>query len=125
MFEKIEELERHYQEMEGLLADPATMADQGEFRKLSKEHAGLSEIVDTYRRYRKLGADLEDNRQLLKENDPEIRALAEEEVPALEGVRERVAEQIKTLLLPEHPNDDRILMLELRACAGGDEPALF
>jgi peptide chain release factor 1 len=125
MFEKIEELERHYQEMEGLLADPATMADQGEFRRLSKEHAGLSEIVETYRRYRKIGADLEDNRQLLMECDPEIRALAEEEIPALEEERERVAEQIKLLLLPKDPNDDRNVILEIRAGTGGDEAALF
>ena len=125
MFEKIEELERRYQELEGLLSDPATLADQGEFRKLSKEHAGLSEIVDTYRRYRKLGADLEDNRLLLKESDPEIRALAEEEIPALEEERERVAEQIKILLLPKDPNDDRNVILEIRAGTGGDEAALF
>ncbi|HTY20909.1 MAG TPA: peptide chain release factor 1 [Geobacteraceae bacterium] len=123
MFEKIEELERRFQELESLLADPAVIANQVEFRRLSREHADLSDLVKAYRRYRKLLADIDDNRELL--SDPDMREMAEEELATLEAEKERIEGEINLLLLPKDPNDDRSVILEIRAGTGGDESALF
>jgi peptide chain release factor 1 len=123
MFEKIEELERHYQELESLLADPVVIGNQGEFRKLSREHAELSALVDAYRRYRKILAEINDNRGLLA--DPDMKEMAEEELSNLEGEKERLEGEINLLLLPRDPNDDKSVILEIRAGTGGEESALF
>jgi len=123
MFEKIEELERHYQELESLLADPVVIGNQGEFRKLSREHAELSALVDAYRRYRKILAEITDNRGLLA--DPEMKEMAEEELSNFEGEKERLEGEINLLLLPRDPNDDKSVILEIRAGTGGEESALF
>jgi peptide chain release factor 1 len=123
MFEKIEELERRFQELESFLADPAVISNQVEFRRLSREHADLNGLVDAYRRYKKTLADMEDNRQLL--SDPEMREMAEEELSVLQREKERMEEEINLLLLPKDPNDDRSVILEIRAGTGGDESALF
>jgi peptide chain release factor 1 len=123
MFEKIEELERRFQELESLLSDPAVIGNQGEFRKLSREHAELSGLVDAYRRYRKVLTDIDDNRELLA--DPEMREMAGEELACLEAGKERLESEINLLLLPRDPNDDKSVILEIRAGTGGDESALF
>jgi peptide chain release factor 1 len=123
MFDKIEELERRYQELEALLSDPAVIANQTEFRKLSREHSDLSALVDAYRRYRKVLADIEGNRELL--DDPDMKEMAQEELSALEDEKVGLAEEIRLLLLPKDPNDNKSVILEIRAGTGGDESALF
>lgn len=123
MLEKIEELERRFQELESMLADPAVIGNQGEFRKLSREHADLSDLVGEYRIYRKVLADIKDNCELLA--DPEMKAMAEEELNLLEAEKERLEGEINLLLLPKDPNDDKNVILEIRAGTGGDESALF
>ncbi|GFO53213.1 peptide chain release factor 1 [Geomonas sp. Red276] len=125
MFEKIAELERRYEELESLLADPEVLANQTEFRRLSKEHSGLSELVAAYREYKKLLSDIEDNRELMKEPDQEMREMAEAELETLEKRRAELDAEIKVLLLPKDPNDDKSVVLEIRAGTGGDESALF
>jgi len=125
MLQKIEELERRYQELESLLSDPAVLGNQGEFRRLSKEHFDLSALVNAYREYKKIVTEIEDNRGLLNESDPEMREMAEAELEVLENRRENLGEEIKFLLLPKDPNDDRSVVLEIRAGTGGDEAALF
>jgi peptide chain release factor 1 len=125
MFEKIAELERRYEELESLLADPEVLANQQEFRKLSKEHSGLAELVAAYREYKKLLADIEDNRELLREPDQEMREMAQAELEGLEERRTVLDGEIKLLLLPKDPNDDKSVVLEIRAGTGGDESALF
>jgi peptide chain release factor 1 len=125
MLHKIEELERRFDELESLLADPSVLGNQVEFRRLSKEHYELSALVSTYRDYKKIVAQMDDNRELLNEADPEMREMAEAELEELEGSRERLEEEIKLLLLPKDPNDDRSVVLEIRAGTGGDEAALF
>ncbi|MCM0081203.1 peptide chain release factor 1 [Geomonas sp. Red32] len=125
MFEKIAELERRYEELESLLADPEVLANQTEFRRLSKEHSGLSELVAAYREYKKLLSDMEDNRELMKEPDQEMREMAEAELESLEKRRVELDAEIKVLLLPKDPNDDKSVVLEIRAGTGGDESALF
>jgi peptide chain release factor 1 len=85
MMDKIEELERRYQELEALLSDPAVISNQPEFRKFSREHADLTDLVRVYRRYRKILGEIDDNRELL--NDPDMKEMAEEELRSLEPSR--------------------------------------
>ena len=123
MVEKLEELERRFQELEALLSDPAVIANQPEFRKFSREHADLSELVAAYRRYRKILMEITGNRELL--TDPDMRDMAEEELRSLEDDKESLEAEIRLLLLPEDPNDKKSVILEIRAGTGGDESALF
>jgi len=123
MFEKIEELERRYQELEALLSDPAVIANQPEFRRYSREHADLSDLVAAHRRYKKVLAEIAGNRDLLA--DPDMKEMAEEELSSLEEEKERLAGDIRLLLLPKDPNDSKNVILEIRAGTGGDESALF
>ncbi|HEY5976050.1 MAG TPA: peptide chain release factor 1 [Geobacteraceae bacterium] len=123
MLDKIEELERRFQELEALLSDPTVIANQTEFRKFSREHADLSPLVEVYRRHKKVLAEIEDNRELLA--DPDMKEMAEEELRALEEEQERLTQEIRLLLLPKDPNDSKNVILEIRAGTGGDESALF
>jgi peptide chain release factor 1 len=123
MLEKIEELERRFQELESLLSDPAVIANQPEFRRFSREHSDLSELVAAYRCYRKIIAEIEGNRELLA--DPEMKGMAEAELATLEERKRALEGEFRLLLLPKDPNDDRNVVLEIRAGTGGDEAALF
>ena len=123
MLDKIEELERRFQELEALLSDPLVISNQPEFRKFSREHADLSPLVDVYRRYRKVLDDIDGNRELLA--DPEMKDMAEEERKSLEEEKTALESEIRLLLLPKDPNDSRNVILEIRAGTGGDESALF
>jgi peptide chain release factor 1 len=123
MIDRIEELERRYQELEALLADPAIISNQSEFRKFSREHNDLSPLVKSYRQHRKILEEIEGNRELLA--DPDMKEMAEEELQSLEGQREQLEADIRVLLLPKDPNDSKNVILEIRAGTGGDESALF
>jgi len=123
MMDKIEELERRYQELEALLSDPAVISNQPEFRKFSREHSDLSELVAAYRRYRKVLGEIADNRELLA--DPDMKEMAEDELKGLGAEKEQLDADIRMLLLPKDPNDDKSVILEIRAGTGGDESALF
>jgi len=123
MFDKIEELERRYQELEALLSDPAIISNQPEFRKFSREHSDLSALVAAYRRWRRVVNEIEENREMLA--DPDMKEMAEEELKGLEGEKEQLEADIQLLLLPKDPNDDKGVILEIRAGTGGDESALF
>src|SRR6185369_11976903 len=123
MFDKIEELDRRYQELEALLSDPVVISNQPEFRKLSREHADLTDLVNAYRRWRKVIGEIEENKDLLA--DPDMKEMAEEELKSLEEEREKLEADIQLLLLPKDPNDDKSVILEIRAGTGGDESALF
>ncbi|PLX83850.1 MAG: peptide chain release factor 1 [Desulfuromonas sp.] len=125
MFSKLEEVVDRFREIEGLLSDPATMADQGKFRALTKEHAGLSELVEVYGELRKTNEELGGNRELLKDSDPEIREMAKAEILELEERQGELEGQLKILLLPKDPNYEKNIILEIRAGTGGDEAALF
>lgn len=123
MMDKIEELERRYQELESLLSDPVVISNQPEFRKLSREHSDLSELVAAYRRYRKVLGEIADNQELLA--DPDMKEMAEDELKSLEAEKDQLDADIRLLLLPKDPNDDKSVILEIRAGTGGDESALF
>lgn len=123
MFKKLEEVEKRFEDLERKLQDPSISAQ--DIRNYSKEHSGLKELVDAYRTYRQAEADLVASKELLEDNDAEMRAFAKEEVSRLQTEIETLTKQLNILLLPKDPNDDRNVVLEIRAGAGGDEAALF
>ncbi len=123
---KMEDLERRTAEIEGMLGDPEIIAKRNEFMKLSKEHADLSELVAAWGAYRKMRAEIEDARAMVKDSDDaEMKELAKEELAALEAALPGKEQELKILLLPKDPNDAKNTMLEVRAGTGGDEAALF
>ena len=123
MLDKIQDLEVRFQELESLLSDPTVIANQPEFRKLSREHADLTPLIESYRRYRRVLDELAENRELV--TDPEMKEMAEEEITRLEEEQVTLEESLRILLLPKDPNDSRDVILEIRAGTGGDESALF
>ena len=125
MFDKLQAVEARYLEIEHKLGDPDLANRPDEFRRLSKEHASLQEVVAEYRHYRKTKSEIQSNKELLIEGDPEFSAMAKEELKALEPELEASAKRLQVLLLPQDPNDLKNVFLEIRAGAGGEEAALF
>lgn len=125
MFDKLGAVESRFLEIESKLADPSLADRPEEFRRLSKEHASLQEIVDEYRIYKKLKSDIASNKEMLGEGDAELSAMAKEELKELEPQLDIVSKKLQLLLLPQDPNDQKNILLEIRAGAGGEEAALF
>jgi peptide chain release factor 1 len=125
MFAKLERIESRFLELENALSDPETVADHREYQRLAKEHADLLPCIQALRKHRQLSTQLEENRGLLDDPDPEIRELVREEIPQLQRQLSAVAEELKELLTPTDPNDERSVILEIRAGTGGDEATLF
>ncbi len=125
MFDKLAEVENRYQDLEVQLADPDVLAKQSSFLKLAKERAEIEELVLAYREYKKVLSDLEQNAPLLRESDPDLRTMAREEEQRLTLLREETENKLKLLLLPKDKNDDKNIVLEIRAGTGGEEAALF
>lgn len=125
MFAKLEGLEKKYLELEEALAQPDVFNDQEHYRKLTKAHADLRDIVEIFRRHRALEQELADNRQLLHDSDPDIREMAQEEVRRCEEGLPELVQQLKVALLPTDPLDEKNTILEIRAGTGGEEAALF
>lgn len=126
MFDKLEDLLRKYEEIMNALSEPGVADNQERFRALMKEQSDLTPIVDAYREYKKNNQDIEDSLAMLEsESDEEMREMLKEE---LAQAKKRVGElehELKILLLPKDPNDDKNVIVEIRAGAGGDEAALF
>ena len=126
MFDKLTALEEKYNELERSMADPAVAADPEEIRKLGKSHAELLPIVTAYRHYRQLESDLETAKELLQEDlTPEEAELLQQEIDALQGQLMEAEAELKVALLPKDPNDEKNVLVEIRAGTGGDEAALF
>lgn len=125
MFAKLESLQDKYQELERELSSAEVFSDQSRYRQLTKRHSELGEIVTVYREYSRTMADLESNKELLGDSDPEIREMARAELELLDAKIEDLQRQLQILLLPKDPLDDRNVILEIRAGTGGDEAALF
>jgi peptide chain release factor 1 len=120
---KLGAVERRYDELGAKLADPAVLANRQTTQKLSKEHSDLRELVEAFRVHRDLGTRIGEARDL--QRDPEMRDLARDEEQKLGAEQRTLEERIKLLLLPKDPNDEKNIMLEIRAGAGGEEAALF
>ena len=125
MFDRLEQTEERYEELGRQLSDPAIVNDQANYRKVSKQHRDLEETVEKYREYRKLRDGVSEAKAMLGESDAEMRAMAEDELATLEPQLAKVEEELKVLLLPKDPNDDKNIIIELRAGTGGDEASLF
>jgi peptide chain release factor 1 len=125
MFANLEDVVDRFREVESLLSDPKVTSDQNRYRELAKEHSDLTEVVAVYSQYKQVCTDIEGNRELLQDSDPEMKELAKAELPELEEQRGELEEQLRLLLLPKDPNDDKNIILEVRAGTGGDEAALF
>lgn len=125
MFTKLEEVEKRFESLEIRLSDPDLANRPQEFRQLSKERSDMQELVETFRVYKQLNSEIESNRALLEDNDAEMRSMAKDELTRLAPEKEQLEAKLKVLLLPKDPNDDKNILLEIRAGAGGDEAALF
>ena len=125
VLKKLEAIERRFEELTLQLSDPAVAGSGDRFRTVSKERAQIEPSVNALRAWRALTKDIEDNRGLLEEKDPDLRQMAKEELSQLEPRVAPAEEQLKAFLVPRDPNDDKDVILEVRAGAGGDEAGLF
>jgi peptide chain release factor 1 len=126
VFDKLDNTVARYDELTRLLADPAVIGNQERYRELSKEHSGLTPLVTAYHRYRQTKADVDNLQQLsLDATDLEMRDLAAVELPDARAKLTALEEELKALLIPKDPNDDKDCMVEIRAGTGGEEAALF
>jgi peptide chain release factor 1 len=125
MLERLAEIERRYEELERLVADPAVIANRREYAALARERSQLEETVEAFRERQRLERDIAEHRELLEDADPDIREMARGELPHIEEDLVALDARLKTLLLPRDPNDERNTVVEIRAGTGGDEAALF
>ena len=126
MLEKLKDIETKYAEVERALGDPAQISNQQRLMELSKTHAELSPIVSAYQKYQQLETALEETHLMLaSETDAEIVGLAEEELETLTAQKEELTEELKLLLIPKDPNDEKNVIIEIRAGTGGEEASLF
>jgi peptide chain release factor 1 len=126
MFERLDQIEARYDELTQALASPEVIGDSAKYQKTAKAHSEISEIVDKYREYKDLVKGIAESKAMLAdEKDPEMRAYAQEELDKLEPRVAGIEEELKVLLLPKDPNDEKNVILEIRAGTGGDEATLF
>lgn len=126
MFSQLDGVVQRYEEIRHQLSAPEIASDQEKYRKLMKEMASLEILVETYAKYKTQSKELADAKELLEsESDPDLRALAKEEIAGLQKSTEELEQELKVLLLPKDPNDEKDIILEIRAGAGGDEASLF
>jgi len=126
MFERLDQIEARYEELTQALASPDIMSDSAKFQKTAKAHSEISPMVERYREYKDLKKGIAESRAMLaEEKDPEMRAYAQEELDKLEARVAAVEAELKVLLLPKDPSDEKDVILEIRAGTGGDEATLF
>ena len=123
MFEKLELVEKRYDELTTQISDPELIANNNEWRKLVKEHSSIEDVVLKYREYKKTLSDMNDAKEMME--DPEMKDLASEEYYSNKEKIAQIEEELKILLIPKDPNDNKDVICEIRAGAGGDEAALF
>src|ERR1043166_5249525 len=126
MFERLAQIESRYEELTQALASPEIIGDSSKYQKTAKAHSEIAPVVDKYREYKDLKKGIAESRALLAdEKDPDMRAYAQEELDRLEAHVVGVEEELRFLLLPKDPNDEKNVILEIRAGTGGDEATLF
>ena len=123
MFEKLEAVEKRYEELTKMISDPEVISNHTEWQKLVKEHASIEDVVLKFREYKQVKQAMEEAEELMK--DPEMKELAEEEYYSSKEKVPVIEEELKILLIPKDPDDDKNIMCEIRAGAGGEEAALF
>ncbi len=125
MFQKLEDVEKRYIELTEQISNPEVIARTSEWQKLMKEHSDLTPIVEKYREYKTIQKNLEEAKEMLNDSDKEIKDLAEMEMLEAKEKLPKVEEELKILLIPKDPDDDKNIICEIRAGAGGEEAALF
>ncbi len=125
MTDKLEAIKERYLYLEEQLADPSTLADTDKYRKVSKDYKKLKPVVEAFEAFKVNQEAFEAAKAILKDDDAELRAMAQEELQILEAQREELEERLRLLLIPKDPNDDKDVLFELRAGTGGDEASLF
>lgn len=125
MFDRLDQLEARYEDLGRQMSDPTLVQDQKKFQSIAKQHRDMEPTVEKFREYRKIRDGIAEAKAMLAEPDPDIREMAQAELDVLEPRLAPVEEQLKVLLLPKDPNDEKNVILELRAGTGGDEAALF
>src|ERR1700751_194229 len=125
MFDRLDQLEARYEDLGRQMSDPTLVQDQQKFQSIAKQHRDMEPTVEKFREYRKIKEGIAEAKAMLAESDPDIRGMAQEELATLEPRLAPVEEQLKVLLPPKDPNDEKNVILELRAGTGGDEAALF
>ena len=125
MTDKLNQIEKRYLEVESALSDGDVVSDLERYKALMKEYKELSPIVEAFRTLKQNQSDLEEARLLLDEGDEELRELAEEQASSATETIEKLTEELKLLLLPKDPDDDKDVVVEIRAGAGGEEACLF
>ncbi|MEI6079252.1 MAG: peptide chain release factor 1 [bacterium] len=125
MFSKLESVVERFHELERLLIDQSTLLDRTKLVEYNKEHSQMAPIVEKYSIYKKVCKDIDESTEILNSNDEELKELVKEELPRLREQKTKLEEEIKVLLIPKDPNDDKDIIIEIRAGTGGDEAALF
>jgi len=125
MFTKLTGVEERFLEIEKRLSDPQVFQDREAYQQYTREHSELNKIVTVFRAYKKVLTEIDGSLELLKDADPEIKDMAHDELEALNEKKEELESRLKTLLLPKDPNDDKNVLLEIRAGTGGEEAGLF
>lgn len=125
MIEKLKDIERKFVEIEEKLSDPEIISNMEEYKKYTKEYKNLSPVVEKYREYLSFVREKEDGEEVLASGDEDMRDLAEEQIKSAKESMETCTEELRILLLPKDPNDDKNVIIEIRGGAGGDEAALF
>jgi peptide chain release factor 1 len=125
ILKRLEEVKKRYIELSELLSRPEVISDQEAYRNYAREHASLTETVEVYRKLMKVEEDLKENKLILEGKDEELKVLAKEEIALLQKQKQELTARLKIMLLPRDPNDEKNVVLEIRAGAGGEESALF
>ena len=126
MFDKLDRLEQRYEELSGLISDPEIIAEHDKWQQYVKSHSELGDIVNVYQDYKQTMQEIEDAQEMLKEQqEQDFKEMVEAELAELQEKKEKLQEQLKFLLLPKDPNDDKNVIMEIRAGTGGDEAGLF
>ncbi|CAM2793047.1 peptide chain release factor 1 [Fructilactobacillus fructivorans] len=126
IFDKLQSVSDRYDELNELISDPEIIADTQKFMKLSKEEGSLRETVETYNKYKKISKQLDDDETMLREKlDSEMEEMVKSEISDLKDQKAKLEEQMKLLLIPKDPNDEKNIIMEIRGAAGGDEASLF
>lgn len=125
MLDKLCGIENRYKELETILNDPKVVCDRENYPRLLREHKELSQIISAFRSYKQVLKEMEESKELLGDNDPEIKALAKKEIEKLSEKKAVLEKDLKSLLIPKDPNDHKNVILEIRAGTGGEEASLF
>jgi len=125
MFERLHKIENRFLEVEKLLSDPKVVKDRNAFREYSRELASLNDVVTTFQDYNKVLKDIKESKELLQDGDPDIKEMARDEIDGLKVQKKELEKELKILLVPKDPKDDKNVIIEIRAGTGGEEAALF